>query len=87
LRSHGTIRFIIFFLICSLFCHFNEVVYAEVNKQGNTSSNISNLGYIDKEGEWIYYSNISDGSQLYKSKLNGRMKYKYVMIYPIILML
>ncbi len=72
MRSHGTIRFIIFFLICSLFCHFNEVVYAEVNKQGNTSSNISNLGYIDKEGEWIYYSNISDGSQLYKSKLNGQ---------------
>lgn len=70
MRNHPAIKIITFFLIFSLFCAFKEVVYGEVNEQGNTSSNILNLGYIDKEGEWIYYSNIADGSQLYKSKLN-----------------
>lgn len=71
MRNHPTIKIIIFFFIFSLVCVCKEVVYGEVNEQGNTSSNILNLGYIDKEGEWIYYSNIADGSQLYKSKLNG----------------
>ncbi|MCY6356788.1 DUF5050 domain-containing protein [Clostridium sp. ZS2-4] len=71
MKNHSTIKFIIFFLIFSLFCGFNEIVYGEINEQGNTSSNILNLGYINKDGEWIYYSNIADGSKLYKSKLNG----------------
>ncbi|MCX7921521.1 MAG: DUF5050 domain-containing protein [Clostridia bacterium] len=48
----------------------------EVNKYGNTTSNISNFGFTAKQGNWIYYADIFNDTGLYKMKLNGTDKTK-----------
>ena len=44
--------------------------------RGNTTWNISNGGHTAQSGEWIYYSNFSDGGKLYKIKVDGTSKTK-----------
>ena len=47
-----------------------------VNERGNTIGNIANYGMIAQQGDWIYYSNQSDGEKLYKIKTDGTNKQK-----------
>lgn len=67
----GIIRIMVCVFIFSVFFSFCGITYGEENINGNTNCNISNLGYIDEEDNFLYYSNIKDGSKLYKSNLNG----------------
>ena len=46
------------------------------NHRGNTMNNLSNKGYVAKQGEWIYYRNISDNGCIYKMKEKGSNKVK-----------
>lgn len=50
----------------------NEQEISNVNTQGNSFGNISNMGYVAQQGEWIYYNNQIDG--LYKIKLDNTEK-------------
>lgn len=59
----------LFFLI-ALLMNFT-LAYGVEGAEENVSANIMNLGYIARDSEFIYYSNIADGSKLYKSKLDG----------------
>lgn len=43
----------------------------KIHEIGNTSGNLLNGGYVAEKGAWIYYSNISDNSKLYKKSKNG----------------
>ena len=43
---------------------------------GNSNSNINNVGFVAKAGEWIVYSNFDDNNYLYKMKADGSMKIK-----------
>ena len=47
-----------------------------VNTVGNTPGNITNGGYAAIQGDWIYYSNVSDGYKLYRIKTDGTGKQK-----------
>lgn len=69
-REKGFTRFL-FVLLIGIFINSSIVAYGVGNNDFNISGNIMSLGYIAKEGDWIYYSNISDGSKLYKSKVDG----------------
>ncbi|WMJ82148.1 DUF5050 domain-containing protein [Clostridium sp. MB40-C1] len=72
MKRQYRVRFGLLFLICSVFFSFQGFAYGQDSFQGNTNCNISNLGYISKEGDYIYYSNIAQGSKLYKAKSDGK---------------
>lgn len=63
--------FVLFLLIASIFVNYNNFAIGTEGAKDNVQANVMNLGYIARDGEWIYYSNIADGSSLYKSKLDG----------------
>ncbi|QGU95298.1 DUF5050 domain-containing protein [Clostridium bovifaecis] len=58
------------FFIITILVNFT-LAYGAESAEENVSANIMNLGYIARDSEFIYYSNIADGSKLYKSKLDG----------------
>jgi hypothetical protein len=43
----------------------------EINTAGNTAGNIINGGIVAQQGDWIYYQNVSDHSNLYKVRTDG----------------
>jgi len=50
-----------------------------INKNGNTSANIMNLGYVALQGDWMYYyyqSNWTIKEGLYKSTKDGKQRNK-----------
>lgn len=50
--------------------------YGPAVPQGNTSGNITNWGIAAKQGDWVYFSNISNNHRLYKMRLDGSSKSK-----------
>lgn len=42
--------------------------------RGNSAGNIANWGIAANQGEWVYFSNISQGNKLYKMRLDGTGK-------------
>ncbi len=42
-----------------------------IEKRGNSGGNISNEGIVTLHGEWIYFSNTSDGGKIYKINIDG----------------
>ena len=66
----------IFFLLIGIFINSSILAYGIENKESNVSGNIINLGYIAKEGDWVFYSNIADGSKLYTAKIDGTQETK-----------
>jgi len=46
------------------------------NIYGNTAGNLYNKGLVAVQGEWIYYTNNSDGNSLYKIRTDGTGKTK-----------
>lgn len=42
--------------------------------RGNTAGNIANWGLAVTQGDWIYFSNISQGNKLYKMRFDGTGK-------------
>ncbi|MDC3418364.1 DUF5050 domain-containing protein [Aquibacillus salsiterrae] len=42
--------------------------------RGNSSGNIANWGIAALQGDWVYFSNISQGYKLYKMRLDGTGK-------------
>lgn len=66
------INFIVVILVCIAFLNFFSSAFGQDIFKGNTNGNISNLGYISSDEEWIYYSNIEHGSKLYKSKMDNK---------------
>ncbi|WP_167578068.1 DUF5050 domain-containing protein [Ammoniphilus sp. YIM 78166] len=50
--------------------------YGPIPQQGNTSGNISNWGIAAQQGDWVYFSNITNGNRLYKMRLDGTAKQK-----------
>lgn len=69
--NKGRSKFILAVLIISFVLNFNNLILGAEIVKDNQAANVINLGYIAQDGEWIYYSNIADGSKLYKSKLDG----------------
>jgi hypothetical protein len=65
-----------FFFLIGIFINSSILAYGIENKDYNVSGNIVNLGYIAKDGDWIFYSNIADGSKLYKGKIDGTQETK-----------
>lgn len=53
-----------------------KIENTENKSEGNTKGNYANMALIAKQGEWIYFSNPSDGSKLYKMKEDGTSKTK-----------
>ncbi|HXK52075.1 MAG TPA: DUF5050 domain-containing protein [Caldisericia bacterium] len=45
-----------------------------INTYGNTTGNITNVGLVAIQGDWIYYSNVSRRGELYKIRVDGSDK-------------
>ncbi len=54
----------------------NNIISIADSKQGNTNGNLNSFGMFADKGDWIYYSNISDGDKLYKERKDGTDKIK-----------
>jgi LysM repeat protein len=50
--------------------------YQPVTQAGNTSGNITNWGIAAKQGDWVYFSNITNNNKLYKMRITGESKEK-----------
>jgi len=56
---------------------FKDALTDEVNREGdskqrgNTAGNIANLGLAAKQGDWLYYSNGSQGYNIYRVNVDG----------------
>lgn len=74
-RRSKALRCIVFFLI-GILINSSILAFGIENKDYNISANIMNLGYIAKDGDWMFYSNIADGSKLYKAKIDGTQETK-----------
>ncbi|MDZ5471516.1 DUF5050 domain-containing protein [Bacillus sp. 31A1R] len=48
--------------------------YQTVSVRGNTAGNISNWGIAANQGDWVYFSNISQDNKLFKMRLDGTGK-------------
>jgi serine/threonine protein kinase len=51
-----------------------EVTSFVNNTEGNTAGNIENSGIVAQQGDWIYYSNRSNGGYLYKIRTDDSEK-------------
>lgn len=50
--------------------------YEPAALRGNTSGNITNWGIAAQQGDWTYFSNITDNYKLYKMRTDGSSKSK-----------
>jgi membrane protein YqaA with SNARE-associated domain len=50
--------------------------YQQVTQAGNTSGNITNWGIAAKQGDWVYFSNITNNNKLYKMRITSESKEK-----------
>ena len=54
----------------------DKIENTENREEGNTKGNYANMALVAKQGEWTYFSNLSDGAKLYRMKENGSSKTK-----------
>jgi Flp pilus assembly protein TadD len=50
--------------------------YSAFNTRGNIPGNITNMGLIARQGDWMYYSDFTDEGKLYKMRSDGTEKTK-----------